>query len=251
MEVKMKNADAFILAAHVDSTPTMIVNGKWRYTPQSVGTYDGMVELTNFLVAKESGAAPKSLRRRQAAGYRSRRARSWLEPRLPQRLRPLVRRTLTDGVLLIRPLEQADRDAMFAAVRESIAEMSPWLPWCHPAYMPEESATLSSRRAKRGRSESSFNFGIFDAPSGGPRLGISVNHIVRQNRMANVGYWVRTSATKRGIASRAVRLAAQFAFEDLGPDPHRDRRDSREHREPARGGEGGRDSSKPSHAIAS
>lgn len=59
-EVKMKNADAFILAAHVDSTPTMVVNGKWRYSPQSVGTYDGMVELTNFLVAKESsGAAPK------------------------------------------------------------------------------------------------------------------------------------------------------------------------------------------------
>ena len=59
VEVKMKNADALILAAHVDSTPTFIVNGKYRYTPQSAGSYDNMVELTQFLVAKESGAAPK------------------------------------------------------------------------------------------------------------------------------------------------------------------------------------------------
>ncbi len=58
-EVKMKNADALILAAHVDSTPTLIVNGKYRFTPQTVGSYDGMVELTNFLVAKESGGAVK------------------------------------------------------------------------------------------------------------------------------------------------------------------------------------------------
>jgi protein dithiol oxidoreductase (disulfide-forming) len=59
VEVKMKNADALILAAHVDSTPTFIVNGKYRYTPQSAGSVDNLVELTNFLVAKESGAAPK------------------------------------------------------------------------------------------------------------------------------------------------------------------------------------------------
>jgi RimJ/RimL family protein N-acetyltransferase len=33
---------------------------------------------------------------------------------------------------------------------------------------------------------------------------------------ANVGYWVRTSQTSQGIATAAVRLIAQFGFEDLG-----------------------------------
>ena len=123
---------------------------------------------------------------------------------------------LTDGVLVIRPLEQTDRDAMFAAVRESIAEVSRWLPWCHPGYTLEESATYIESTRKAWAEESSFNFGIFDAQTGGHLGSISVNHIVRQNRLANVGYWVRSAATKRGIASRAVRLTAQFAFEDLG-----------------------------------
>jgi RimJ/RimL family protein N-acetyltransferase len=127
-----------------------------------------------------------------------------------------MRRALSDGVVLIRPLEQADRDGMFASVRESIAEVSAWLPWCHPAYMPEEATAYIESTRNGWAQESSFNFGVFDAQTGGHLGGVSVNHIVRQNRMANVGYWVRTGATGRGVAVRAVRLAAQFAFEDLG-----------------------------------
>jgi len=127
-----------------------------------------------------------------------------------------MRRVHTDGVVLIRPLEQADRDALFASVRESIAEVSAWLPWCHPAYMPEESTAFIESTRQSWASEAQFNFGVFDAQTGDHLGGVSVNHIVRQNRLANVGYWVRTGATKRGVAVRAVRLAAQFAFEDLG-----------------------------------
>ena len=32
--------------------------------------------------------------------------------------------------------------------------------------------------------------------------------------MANLGYWVRTSATRRGVATRAVRELAGFAFRE-------------------------------------
>jgi thiol:disulfide interchange protein DsbA len=53
-EVKIKNADAYIFAAHVDQTPTIIVNGKYRVTASSAGGYDQTIELTNYLVAKES-----------------------------------------------------------------------------------------------------------------------------------------------------------------------------------------------------
>ena len=41
---------------------------------------------------------------------------------------------LTDGDLLLRPLEHADRDSLYEAVRESIPQISPWLPWCHEGY---------------------------------------------------------------------------------------------------------------------
>ena len=58
VDVKMKNADALVLAAHVDSTPTLIVNGKYRLTPQTAGgSYDDLIELVKYLVGKEGGGA--------------------------------------------------------------------------------------------------------------------------------------------------------------------------------------------------
>jgi Acetyltransferases, including N-acetylases of ribosomal proteins len=45
---------------------------------------------------------------------------------------------------------------------------------------------------------------------------VGINRIDRQNRVGNVGYWVRTQATGRGVATTAVRLAARVGFEQAG-----------------------------------
>jgi ribosomal-protein-serine acetyltransferase len=34
--------------------------------------------------------------------------------------------------------------------------------------------------------------------------------------LANLGYWVRSSATRRGIATRAARLVGEFAVKQVG-----------------------------------
>lgn len=47
---------------------------------------------------------------------------------------------LTDGTILLRPHRPQDCDAMYAAVTESIPEVSLWLPWCHAKYTHEETA---------------------------------------------------------------------------------------------------------------
>ena len=38
---------------------------------------------------------------------------------------------LTDGEIILRTYREGDADALYEAVRESIAEVSLWLPWCH------------------------------------------------------------------------------------------------------------------------
>jgi thiol:disulfide interchange protein DsbA len=50
----MKRADDLIKAYGVDSTPTLIVNGKYRYGPSTAGGYPQMVELTQWLISKEA-----------------------------------------------------------------------------------------------------------------------------------------------------------------------------------------------------
>jgi len=54
VEVKMKGADTTIQAYHADSTPTLVVNGKYRLNPTSAGGAEQTIELVKFLVAKET-----------------------------------------------------------------------------------------------------------------------------------------------------------------------------------------------------
>ena len=53
---KMRAADAQIVAMHVDSTPTLIVNGKYRVVRDELKDNDELIELVRYLVAKESGS---------------------------------------------------------------------------------------------------------------------------------------------------------------------------------------------------
>jgi thiol:disulfide interchange protein DsbA len=56
VNTKMKRADALVQAYGVTGTPTMIVNGKWRYDMASAGGPEQVVQLTQYLVAREAAA---------------------------------------------------------------------------------------------------------------------------------------------------------------------------------------------------
>jgi protein dithiol oxidoreductase (disulfide-forming) len=56
IDSRIRGAEAQILAMHVDSTPTLIVNGKYRIIRDSVKGNDELIALVKYLVAKESGS---------------------------------------------------------------------------------------------------------------------------------------------------------------------------------------------------
>ena len=124
--------------------------------------------------------------------------------------------SLTDGVVTIRPLQLADGDAMHAAVIESLAELCRWLPWAHPAYGRGDATSFIEMTLRWWENKSEFPFGIFDATNDSYIGNVGVNHLVRAHGYANLGYWVRKSRTRQGLAVRATRLAARYGFETLG-----------------------------------
>ena len=122
---------------------------------------------------------------------------------------------LSDGTVSIRPYREDDVQPLFDAVRESVAEAYPWLPWCRPEYTLEDSRTWVSSRAEAWEKGEEYAFVITDDQGhflGGPGL----NQIRQQDGFEDLGYWVRTSCTGQGVATRAVRLLARFGFEELG-----------------------------------
>ena len=123
---------------------------------------------------------------------------------------------LTDGNILVRPLRSDDVRPLYEAARESIPEVSPWLPWCHENYAIEETEAFIASRPRADANDEWYSFGIFERQSGRFLGGVGLNFINRVHQMGNLGYWVRTSAVGNGVASRGARLVAQFGFEQLG-----------------------------------
>jgi ribosomal-protein-serine acetyltransferase len=122
---------------------------------------------------------------------------------------------LAEGSILIRPYRPEDVEPTFAAVCESIDELSPWLPWCHANYAIAETREFVQFADDAWMDETDFCFALLDAASGEHLGGVGLNQINRVHNFANLGYWVRTSACGRGIASRCLRRVARWTFAEL------------------------------------
>jgi thiol:disulfide interchange protein DsbA len=58
VDLKMRQADGQITAMQVPSTPTLVVNGKYRINNENLTRDDDIIELVKYLVARESAPAP-------------------------------------------------------------------------------------------------------------------------------------------------------------------------------------------------
>ena len=121
---------------------------------------------------------------------------------------------LVDGEVSVRPYRASDTDDLFAAATESIADVAPWLAWCHPGYERWESEEWVQGQPDRWTSGIAYDFAV----RANDRFvgGCGLNLLQAQNRMANLGYWVRSTAQGRGVATAAARLVAAFGLRELG-----------------------------------
>jgi len=115
------------------------------------------------------------------------------------------------AVCSIRAYEAEDAEALWQAARESVGEVFRWLAWCHGQYSLAEAVEWIRSRAALAAEGREYTFAIVGA-DGRFLGGCAINQINRIHRFGNLGYWVRTSATRRGVATEAVRQVAEFAF---------------------------------------
>ena len=123
---------------------------------------------------------------------------------------------LSDGTIAIRTHKLRDVHPYFEAVQESIAEISRHLSWCHQNYAIEEARMWTEKTVPTlWQQQSEYHFVITDAITGSILGGCGLDEVNWVNQTANLGYWVRTSRTRQGVATAASRLLARFGFEKL------------------------------------
>jgi RimJ/RimL family protein N-acetyltransferase len=121
---------------------------------------------------------------------------------------------LTDMDLLLRPFRLQDAHELYEAVRESLADLQPWMSWANEGYTEltaREYITIARARWEE------HTFYAFAITRGDRILGAcTLSSIHPIYHFCNLGYWVRSSCHGQGIAGRAAKLGARFAFEQLG-----------------------------------
>lgn len=113
----------------------------------------------------------------------------------------------------IRPYKLDDAPALYEAAKESILDVYQWLPWCHPDYKIKESKVWLAEQAQKRQERTEFAFAILDG-AGAYLGGCGLNQIDQKQKVANLGYWVRSSAMGQGVAVKAVKLLSKWGFEN-------------------------------------
>lgn len=118
--------------------------------------------------------------------------------------------------LLIRAPRYGDGPELREAVKESLAELRPWMPWAMGA-LP--SAEDYEARVREGRAKFLLreDLWLLIFLKGTQKLvGCSGLHRMDWNvPRFEIGYWVRTPCAGNGYITEAVRAITEFAFETL------------------------------------
>jgi ribosomal-protein-serine acetyltransferase len=126
-----------------------------------------------------------------------------------------MRDTLTDGVVTLHRYRMEDVSDLVCAAHESVGTVFPWLPWCHEGYQAKEAESWIASQIMAWDEGASFEFAIRTA-AGDHVGGGGINSLNKEQPLANLGYWIRTSQQGKGHATRAAKLLAQFGLRDLG-----------------------------------
>ncbi len=129
--------------------------------------------------------------------------------------RHLHTRPRTTENLVLRPLRRRDANSLEEAVQVSLADLQPWLPWA--AEYDQHMATRFIRESLNAWTEGrAYDFSIRYPDRPERHLGnVSIWWVSKQNAVGEIGYWIRSDETRRGIATEATMRILQVGFEEL------------------------------------
>jgi RimJ/RimL family protein N-acetyltransferase len=115
--------------------------------------------------------------------------------------------------LVIRCWQSGDAALLNDAIQSSLDHLRAWMPWAdnEPQTLVEKTALVDAFRAQFDPKEN-FVYGIF-SPDESEVLGGTGLHARVGPGGLEIGYWVRESATRQGIASESSAAVTRAGFE--------------------------------------
>jgi RimJ/RimL family protein N-acetyltransferase len=118
-------------------------------------------------------------------------------------------------LVTVRPYDEADAPALWAAIEESRAHLAPWMPWVSTYHAPRDASAAVRRFRAKWLTREDLHVVIFDRSNNRLLGGSGLHRMDWQIRRFEIGYWLRPSATGHGYATETVQLLTRLAFDTL------------------------------------
>jgi ribosomal-protein-serine acetyltransferase len=128
--------------------------------------------------------------------------------------RPEPQAVIEHGPVTLRRLREADLEAVFQAVTESLDHLRPWMPWA-ANYTRQSAAEFLAQAARDWADGSEYNYAIIT--DGALAGGCSLMTRIGPGGL-EIGYWVHRAYTRRGLATAASAALVEQAFRLPGVD---------------------------------
>ncbi len=122
---------------------------------------------------------------------------------------------LKSRLIYLRFLRKSDAARMFAAIEESREELEKYVIGPTRLHSVAEVEGMIARARILRQKRQGYFLGIFTARDRQFAGYVNIHAVNERSRSGEVGYWVRTSCSGRGLATAAAALIVLFGFKEL------------------------------------
>lgn len=129
----------------------------------------------------------------------------------------MPRPRLESDRLILQRFARRDASTLEDAVRASLAELNQWLPWARMDYTPSDTSGFIRESMQAWKENRAWDYSIRLSDDPRRHVGsVSMWTVSKLGKIAEIGYWVRSDETGKGICTEAVDLLLNESFRSSG-----------------------------------
>lgn len=129
----------------------------------------------------------------------------------------MPRPVLETDRLVLQRFSRKDATTLDDAIKSSLPELNQWLPWARMDYTPSDTHAFIRESIQAWKEDRAWDYSIRLQSAHKRHIGnISFWTVSKLGKIAEIGYWIRSDETSRGVCTEAVDLLLAEAFNSLG-----------------------------------
>ena len=129
----------------------------------------------------------------------------------------MPRAKLETDRLILQRFTRRDSSTLDEAIRASLADLNQWLPWARMDYASGDTSAFIRDSMQAWKDDRAWDYSIRTKEDPSRHIGyVSLWTVSKLGKIGEIGYWIRSDETSRGICTEAVDRLLGEAFGSMG-----------------------------------